>query len=81
MKPWSKLFEQKFFNTRPQIVEYMLIVMNKSTHEVNSSQILQTNKKQNEIAVTFLSDCIGIFNVTNKTIFFWKRQLTMTISM
>ena len=81
MKQWSKLFEQKFFNTRPQIVEHKLIVMNKSTHEENSSQILQTIKKQNEIAVTFLSGCIGIFNVTNKNNFFWKRQLTMTISI
>ena len=42
----------------------MLIVMEKSTHEEHLSQPLQTNIKQLKIAVTFLSGCNGIFNVT-----------------
>ena len=41
----SKLLEQIAFNTRPKIEEHMLIVMDKSTHEVHLSQPLQTKKK------------------------------------
>ena len=61
----SKLLEQISFNTRPKIEEHMLIVMDKSTHEEHLFQPLQTNNKQFEIAVTFLSAYNGIFNVTN----------------
>ena len=43
----------------------MLIVMDKSTHEENLFQPLQTNNKQFKIAVNFLSAYNGIFNVTN----------------
>ena len=43
----------------------MLIVMDKSTHEEQLFQPLHTNNKQFEIAVTFLTGCNGIFNVTN----------------
>ena len=60
-----KLLEQIAFNTRPKIEEHMLTVMDKSTHEEYRSQPLQTNNKQFEIAVTFLSGYTGIFNATN----------------
>ena len=49
----------------------MLIVMDKSTHEEHSSQPLQTNIKQFQIAVTFLTGYNGIFIVTNKIIKFY----------
>ena len=50
--------------------------MDKSTHEEHPSQPLQTNKKQFEIAITFLSAYNGIFNVTNRNIeFYFKRAL------
>ena len=41
----SKLLEQIAYNTRPEIDEHMLIVMNKSTHEEHLSQSLQTKKE------------------------------------
>ena len=44
----------------------MLFVMYKSTHEEHSSQPLQTQKKQFNIAITFLSGYNGIFNVKDK---------------
>ena len=61
----SKLLEQIAFNTRPQLEEHMLIVMNKSTHEEHLSQPLQTNNKQFTVAVSFLTGYSGIFNLTN----------------
>ena len=67
----SKLLEQIVFNTRPKIEEHILIVMNKSTHEENLSQPLQTNNKQFKIAVTFLTAYNGIFNITSKNINFY----------
>ena len=39
----SKLLEQIAYNTRSRIEEYILIVMDKSTHEEHLSQALQTN--------------------------------------
>ena len=72
----SNLLEQIAFNTRPKIEEHMLIVMDKSTHEGNLSQPLQTNNKQFKIAVTFLSAYNGIFNVTNRNNkFYFKKSL------
>ena len=70
----SKLLEQIAFNTRPKLEEHMLIVMDKSTHEENLSQPLQTNKKQFRIAITFLTGYNGIFNVTylNNKFYFKK---------
>ena len=62
----SKLLEQIAFNTRPKIEEHMLIVMDKSTHEEHLFQPLQTNYKQFNLAVTFLTAYNGIFNVTSK---------------
>ena len=61
----SKILEKIAFNTRPKIEEHMLIDMNKSTHEENLFQPLQTNNKQFKIAVTFLTGYNGIFNITN----------------
>ena len=73
----SKLLEQIAFNTRPEIEEHMLIVMDKSTHEDHLSQALQTNIKQFKIAVTFLTGYNGIFNVITKvTNFISRKQLT-----
>ena len=62
----NKLLEQIAFNTRPEIEEHMLSVMDKSTLELYTSQPLQANNKQFKIAITFLSGQIGIFNVTDK---------------
>ena len=62
----GKILEQIAYNTRPKIEEHMLIVLDKSTHEENFYQPLQTNNKQFEIAVTFLTGYNGIFNVTNE---------------
>ena len=44
----------------------MINVMDKSTHEENLSQLLQTNNKQFKNAVTFLSGYNGIFDVTRE---------------
>ena len=60
----SKLLEQIAINTRPEIEEHMLIVMDKSTHEEHLYQPLQTSNKQFEIAVTFLTGYNGIFKIT-----------------
>ena len=44
----------------------MLTVMDKSTHEENLSQLLQTNSKQIKIAVSFLTRYKRTFKVKNK---------------
>ena len=62
----NRLLEQIAFNTRPKIEEFMLIIMDKSTHEEHSFQPIQTKNKQFKIAVTFLIGYNGIFNVTNE---------------
>ena len=73
----SKILEQIAFNTRPKIEEHILIVMDKSIHEEYLSQPLQTNNKQFEIAVTFLSAYNGIFNVTNlNNEFYFTKSIT-----
>ena len=61
--------EQIDFNTRPKIEEHMLIVMDKSIHEENSCQPIQTNNKQLKILVTFVTGYNGIFNTTEKKFF------------
>ena len=72
----SKLLEQIVFNTRSKIEEHMIIVMDKSIHEENSSQPLQTNIKKLKIAVTLLSVYNGIFNVTtSENNLFFKKSL------
>ena len=72
----GKLLEQIAFNTRPKIEEHILIVMDKSIHEEHLSQPLQTNNKQFKIAVTFLTGCNGIFNVTNENNkFYFKKSI------
>ena len=60
-----KLLEQIAYNTRSRIEEHMLIIINKSTHEEQLFQPLQTNNKQIKTAVTFLTGYNGVFNVTN----------------
>ena len=44
----------------------MLVVVNKGTQDEHLDQPLQTNNKQFEKAVTFLTGYNGIFNVTSK---------------
>ena len=61
----SKMLEETAHITRPKIEEHMWIGMHKSTHGEHLSQHLQTNNKQIENAVTFLTGYNGIFNVTN----------------
>ena len=70
----SKILEQIAFNSRSEIEEHMLIVIDKSTHEEHLSQPLQTNEKEFKTAVTFLTGYIGIFNVTisNNKLYFKK---------
>ena len=73
----SKLLEQIAFNTRPEIEEHMLIIMNKSIHEEHLFQPLQTNNKQFKIAITFLSAYNGIFNVnTQNNKFYFTKSIT-----
>ena len=59
---------------RSKIEGHMLLVMNKPIHEEHLTQHLQTNKKQIERAITFLTGHNGIFNVTrkNKSFLFGK---------
>ena len=61
----SETLQQIAFNTRHKIEEHMLIVMDYITNEEQLSQPLQTDNKQFETAVTFLSGFNGIFNGTN----------------
>ena len=50
--------------------------MDKSTHEEHLFPPLQTNNKQFKIAVTFLTDYNGIFNVTNSNKkFYFKKAI------
>ena len=77
MELHSKLLEQIAYNTRPKVEEHMLIVMDKSTHEENLSQSLQTNNRHFMIAVTFLTGYNGIFNVTNaNNKFYFTKSIT-----
>ena len=62
----SEILSQFVIISRPKIEEHMLVVMNRSTHEEHLSQPLQTKNKQFKKAVTFLTGCNGIFNVTSK---------------
>ena len=72
----SKSLEQIAFNTIPKIVEHMLLVMDKSTHEEHLSQPLQTNSKQFKIVVTLPTGYNGFFNVTDK-----KNRFHSTVSI
>ena len=72
MELLSEVLKQKIFNTRPKIAEHMLIAMDKSSLEENSSQLRHTNNKQFEITVIFITCYNGIFNVTNKNIMFYS---------
>ena len=49
--------------------------MNKSTHEENLAQPLQTNNKQFKVAVTFLTAYNGIFSVTGKNNKFFFNEI------
>ena len=61
----NKTLDQIAFNTRAKIEEHMLIVMDKSIHELTLDEQLQTNNKQFKIAITFLTGYNGIFNITD----------------
>ena len=60
----NKTLDQIVFNTRAKIEEHMLIVMEKSIHELLLDESLQTSKKQFKLAITFLTGYNGIFNIT-----------------
>ena len=49
----SKNLEELVFNTRPKILEHILINMDNSIHEEHLSQPLQTNK--NKLKLLLLS--------------------------
>ena len=73
----GKLLEQKAFNTRPKIEEHVLIVMDKSTHEEQLFQPIQTNDKQFRLPVTFLTAYNGKFNVTSENNkFYFLKSIT-----
>ena len=72
----GKLLEQIAYNTRSKKEEHLLIVMDKNTHEEQLSQTLQPNIKQFKKAITFLTACNGIFNVTNENNkFYFKKTI------
>ena len=66
MELQSKFLEEMDFNTRASTEEHMLIAMDKSIHEENFSQSLQTNNEQFKVAVTFLTSYNDVFDVTSK---------------
>ena len=66
MEFFRKVLAQKVFNTRPKTEQHRLNVMDKSIHEENLFQPLQTNNKQFKAAITFLTGYIRFFNVANK---------------
>ena len=77
MEPITKMLEKIAFYIRLKIEEHMLIVMDKSTHEKQLTQPLQTNNTQFKIAVTFLTAYNGIFNVATSNIrFYFKKTIT-----
>ena len=65
MELTRKIFEHLAFNTSLKTEEDMLIVMNKTTHEELLYQTLETNKKQFEKTLTFVTAYNGIFNITS----------------
>ena len=59
--------ERIVFNTRPKTEEHTLFLMDKTTHEENLSQPIQTLRKQvNKVTVTFPTGYTGFVYVTNK---------------
>ena len=72
----SKLLEEIAFNPRPKIEEYMLLVMDRNTHEEHLHQPLQTKNKKFKKAVTFLTVYNGPLKVTNgNSKFFFTKSL------
>ena len=74
----SKILETIAFNTRAKIEAHMLIVMDKSTHEEHLAQSLQTNNKQFQIAVTFLTGYNGSIMLQIQIIHFISRSHLLT---
>ena len=70
----SKIIEQIAYNIEPKIEEHVLIVLDKSIHEEHLVHPLQSNINQFKIAITFLTACNGISNVTN-----WNNDLYFTV--
>ena len=66
MEPPAKILEQIAYNTRGEIEEHIMIVMDESTHEEHLSEPLQTNNKHFKITVTLLTGYNGSFNVRDK---------------
>ena len=77
MELTNNSLEKTAFNTRRRIEDHLLIVMDKSTHEEHLSQPSQTNNKQFKKAITFLTGCNGIFNVTDRNNkFYFLKSIT-----
>ena len=72
-----KVLERTAFNKGLKIKEHVLIVRDKSIHKEHLSQPLQTSNMLFKIAVTFLTGCNRIFNVTSKNIkFLFAKSIT-----
>ena len=72
-----KRSEQIAFNTRPEIRENILVVMDESVLEEHLSQPLQANNRNLKVTVIFLICYNGIFNVTNsKNRFYFMKSIS-----
>ena len=73
----SKKLKQVVLNTRTELEEHMLIIMDKRTHEEHLAQPLQTNNKQFKIAIIFSPGYNGIFIVINSNNnFYFAKSIT-----
>ena len=68
---------QVALNIRSRFEEQILVVIDKSTHEEHLSQPSETNNKQFEIAVTFLTGYNGNLNIRkSNTNFYFLKSIT-----
>ena len=61
-----EILKEIVFHTELKIEEHRLIFMNQSTHEEHLAQPSHPHIQQFKSAVTFLTVCNGIFNITSK---------------
>ena len=66
----SKILKQIAFIKIGKTEEHLSFVRDKSTHQEQLSQPLQTNNKKFKIAVTFLFGYTGIFNIATRYVKF-----------
>ena len=62
----SETLKQIAVNTKPKIVEHILIVREKSSHEEHLYQLLQTNNKQFKATVTILPVKMVVLSLQTK---------------